>query len=128
MIGVFILLVVCTESISSSVLPASGPNIRAWIAMMTWMAKRALWKVKVSRRLWEGRGGDNLQHDDCDIEGGFGLLAESYVAFLECDIAVFGDVPCWTRLWTLWIAHVWSALSVDGVCPKSDFESVDGQT
>jgi hypothetical protein len=29
------------------------------------------------------RAGKGLQHYYCDVEGGFGLLAEAYVAFLE---------------------------------------------
>lgn len=50
-IGVFILLVVCTESISSSVFPGSGPKMMAWRAMMTWTENKALFVIGLVRGL-----------------------------------------------------------------------------
>lgn len=45
-IGVFSFEVVCTESISSSVLPGLGPKMRAWRATRNCTAKRALGIVR----------------------------------------------------------------------------------
>jgi hypothetical protein len=65
-----------------------------------------------------------VQHDDCEVESRFCLLAESHVAPLRGHVAALGHVPRQAIVNVGRIERIWCRLPVDRVREEAHFEAV----